>query len=37
MLYMESSEPEGLKRYLIFLLALISVYVKHQLLDGEKS
>lgn len=36
-LYMESSEPEGLKRYLIFLLALISVYVKHQLLDGEKS
>lgn len=37
MLYTESSEPEGLKGYLIFLLALISVCVKHQLLDGEKS
>lgn len=34
MLYMESSEPEGLKYYFIFLLAFISMCVKHQLLDG---
>lgn len=37
MLYIESSQPEGWRDYLILLLALISVCVKHQLLDGEKS